>query len=232
MDYNLGAFFKLKCLNSNYVKVTTKDLEMVNKTITNINPIYVFCLKKLDNEHYLCACVHDKTIGNSIFIDNGMNLNLWISYDHFVEINKKFFKNAGLKLNNSTTLINEIINNNNHFNNISKLHKQPLNAKKVANQTKTNNQRKNKEIVVNLKKNKKSNKTNESYDKSNKEALIKANKNSKSLEKYIHDNKNNLPNYKTSNKNQSKINNDLFDYKDYYKKWNVNNPVSSGRGNF
>lgn len=141
MDYNIGSFFILKKSKMvNTIETDKKDSEIVKTIINNKKPIYIFCLKKTDNNHYLCACVYDVITDNSILLSNGLNLNLWICYEKLVNINLAFFKNSGLRFNNVSTTISEVFSNNKKLDDLKRMSKEQ-NKKNKKNKRVRNNRK-------------------------------------------------------------------------------------------
>lgn len=89
MNYKKGFIFSLCNLDklNNCKSIVDRN---VIKDIQNMKVDYLFCLRKIDDNYYLCAYVYCKEHRNSIKIYDKYQKEYWVSFFYFVSVNSNF----------------------------------------------------------------------------------------------------------------------------------------------
>lgn len=202
-----GSIVSIRELTPTILKNKSKrDINIINNAVKRLKVKYLICLRKIDDTHFLCAFIRHHKYNHGIPIKFNNEENLWVNYAIFIDVNLDFIK---IEINSNEylyRLVSEIYTEHNAFVIETQAKKKERVMQKKEKITKKKEQKR-KEIL-----------------KKHKLAKIKR------LKKLYGN-----PNDPRTNNNPIEVvkmsgTSKRASYSSIW--WNVNHPVSGGRGNF
>lgn len=107
IEYKKGTMFTVKSPVDVKSIGTKRDMNNI-KTIVSYDDLrYLICLRKVDNQHCLCACVYDIEKPHSVKLAINNEI-LWVSFTKFIDVNIKYLNAEYINFPNQYEFVKDL----------------------------------------------------------------------------------------------------------------------------
>lgn len=111
-----GTIFALRPIDEKEINsLEEHDRKVLKNILETIKPMYLLCLRRLDNVHCLCACIKSIKRNNSIQITTDTGELLWANFAQFIDVNINYAMVAYESTNYLRNVVSTVYNEHNSF---------------------------------------------------------------------------------------------------------------------